>query len=174
MDLAPKFGQKLYVPALFDLNNNDYRSSTVMIDTGADLSICSFAYIKDLFPYYDETDWNDFLEPTKISLQSYTGHNIPILGTINFNIKFLHKDKPQALKIYIVKFKSRVKKIIFGGIVVLTYKSIELAHFYNFFQIVLRKLGITYGAKYPTVTIEILKKLACILKLSIYLHRKWK
>ncbi len=108
-DLAPKYGCKLYIPMLINLINNDYRSSTSMLDTGADLSICSFSYLKDLFPYFDDEEWNDLIQPTKISLKSYTGHKIPILGTINFNVKFDYKDKPQIIKLYIVKFQNRLQ-----------------------------------------------------------------
>ena len=109
INLNSQFGRKLYVPLLVDLNFNDYRSCTTMIDSGADLSICSFAYLRDLFPYIDNDDWSQLIQPTEISLKSYTGHNIPILGTINFNIKFAQKDKPQIVKLYIVKFQSRFK-----------------------------------------------------------------
>ena len=92
---------------LIHLTNNDYRSCTSMLDTGADLSICSFSYLKDLFPYFDDDEWDDMIQPTNISLKSYTGHKIPLLGTIDFKVKFDYKDKPQIIKLYIVKFQDR-------------------------------------------------------------------
>ena len=106
VNIAENFGRKLYIPAYFSVENDNYKRSTVLVDSGADLSIIMFSYLIDLFPHLNG-DFSKFIQKTSIKLSSYTNHNIPVIGTINMKIKFKTTDSYKEIPLYVVKLSNR-------------------------------------------------------------------
>ena len=106
VNIAENFGRKLYIPAYFSVEDDNFKRSTVLVDSGADLSIIMLSYLIDLFPHLNG-DFSDFIQKTAIKLSSYTNHNIPVIGTIKIKIKFKTTDTFKIVSLYVVKLSDR-------------------------------------------------------------------